>query len=65
MTETEKHVIEIETRVNEIQDLKGKMQELKIEDDKAWNNEVESDLLRYDKPLAKIQQCLKELGAAN
>ena len=65
MIETEKHVIEIETRVNEIQDLKGKMQELKIEDDKAWNNEVESDLLRYDKPLAKIQQCLKELGAAN
>ena len=48
MIETEKHVIEIETRVNEIQDLKGKMQELKIEDDKAWNNEVESDLLRYD-----------------
>ena len=41
------------------------MQELKIEDDKAWNNEVESDLLRYDKPLAKFQQCLKELGAAN
>ena len=65
MIETEKHVIEIETRVNEIQDLKGKMQELKIEDDKAWNNEVESDLLRYDKPLAKFQQCLKELGAAN
>lgn len=45
--DTEKHVIEIETCLNKIQHLKGKMQELMIKDDKAWNNQVESDLQRY------------------
>ena len=50
----EKYVNEIETRVEEIQDLKGKMQELMIGDDKeldelgTWTNQEESDLERYN-----------------
>lgn len=63
--DTEKHVIEIETCLNKIQHLKGKIQELMIKDDKAWNNQVESDLQRYVQSLAKLQQCLKELGIIN
>ena len=63
----EKHVIQRETWIDEIQDLKGKMQELMIEDDKELNdekarpNQAESDLERYDQSLGELQQCLKQL----
>lgn len=55
----EKHVNEIETLGEEIQDLRAKMQELMIEDDKeldevkAWTNQLESDLGRFDQHLEK------------
>ena len=42
--ELEKHVIEIETRVEEIQDLKGKVRELMLEDDKEIDEENEKIL---------------------
>ena len=32
---------------------------------KAWTNQVESDLERYDQLLGKSQHCLKELRVAN
>ena len=65
--ELEKHANEIETRVEEIQDLKGKVQELMLESEKQieeideWTNEIEGLIEKYDQPLEKVQKLLKEL----
>ena len=53
--EIEKHVDEIETWVEEIRDLKGKMQELMIKGVKAWTNQAESDLQRCGQPLGILE----------
>ena len=37
----------------------------KLDKVKAWTNQVESDLERYDQLLGKSQHCLKELRVAN
>ena len=69
--EIEKHANEIETRVEEIQDLKGKVQELMLESDKEldevneWTNKIEGDLEKYDQPLEILQKVIKDLQNAD
>ena len=69
--ELQKHANEIETRVEEIQDLKGKVQELMLESDKEidevnkWTNKIEGDLEKYDEPLEILQKVLKDLQSGD
>ena len=32
---------------------------------KAWANQAETDLQKYNQPLGELQQCLKEMRAAD
>ena len=62
---------QIETRVEEIQDLKGKVHELMLESDKEldevneWTNKIEGDLEKYDQPLEILQKVIKDLQNAD
>ena len=65
--ELERHANEKETRVEEIQDLKGKVQELMLESDKEieevneWTYKIEGELEKHGQPLENLQKLLKEL----
>ena len=69
--ELEKHANEVETRVEEIQDLKGKVQELMLESKKQiqeideWTNEIEGLIEKHDQPLEKVPKLLKVLQIAD
>ena len=69
--EIERHANEIEIKVEEIQDLKGKAQELMLESDKEteevneWTYKIEGELEKHGQPLENLQKLLKELQTAN
>ena len=69
--ELERCANETETRVEEIQDLKGKVQELMLESDKEieevneWTYKIEGELEKHGQPLKNLQKLLKVLQTAD
>ena len=63
----ERHANEIKTRVEEIQDWKGKVQELMLEGDKEieevneWTSKIERELEKHDQLSENLQKLLEEL----
>ena len=64
--ELERHANEIETRVEEIQDLKGKVQELMLESDKEieevneWTYKVEGEFEKHGQIADKLEKIIEE-----
>ena len=67
MKEVEKHIAVMESRLDEIRDLKSTVQEIRLEKDKSvedvekWSTELEKRMECYDSPIQHLQSRLKLL----
>ena len=67
MNEVEKHIAVMESRLDEMRDLKSTVQEIRLEKDKSvedvekWSTELEKRMECYDYPIQHLQSRLKSL----